>query len=223
MALGNALETIASLEYRSGLQFADESALDLLPGRLRLGTGGSTNAPIHLCGRASSCRSQSLKRLRRAGAKQHFDEPEVGEVPVQAGRRSLARFLDRMEREFEGYPPGLANALADPLRKHQVMTVARAEIAAGLGDAYDRATRPKLLETDAEVQVPLEVERSQVDIRGIVEPGSGTQRPWGALANRLSLFCSCSRKRCAHSADAATGRSSTILSPKPASATGVWW
>ena len=78
-------------------------------------------------------------------------------------------------RKFQRDAARVANALLDALGQHQVMAIAGREIAAGLRDADDRPVALQLLERQAVVQVLLEVQRRQVRIRRVVEPGSRSQ------------------------------------------------
>ena len=108
-------------------------------------------------------------------AVQRFDQAEIGEVAVQPRGRALAGFLDRMDREFQHDAARLAHALAHPLRQHQMVAVARGQVAARLRDADDRLARAQLVQAEAEVQIALQIQRRHVDIVRIVEPGAGPQ------------------------------------------------
>jgi len=55
------------------------------------------------------------------------------------------------------YASSLADAIAEPFRKNEMMPVARAEVRAGLGNTDDRAATAQLLQAQPEVQVPLEI------------------------------------------------------------------
>jgi hypothetical protein len=70
-----------------------------------------------------------------------FDQAQIGEVAVKAGGRALAGFLDRVDREFERDAAHFANALAHALCQHQMVAVARGQVAACLGNPDDRAAR----------------------------------------------------------------------------------
>ena len=52
----------------------------------------------------------------------------------------------------------------------EVMTVAGGEVAAGLGDADDRAARLQLFARHAVVHEALDIERGHVRVSGVVEP-----------------------------------------------------
>ncbi len=104
-------------------------------------------------------------------AVQDLDQAEIGQVAVEAGRRTLARLLDRMHRKLERDASRLADSRPHPLGEHDVMAVAGREVRAGLGDPDDGLARLQLLDRQAEVQVTLQIERRHVRVRGIVEPG----------------------------------------------------
>jgi hypothetical protein len=89
------------------------------------------------------------------------------QVAIQPRGRALAGFLDRVRAEFERDAAGVANPLAHALGKLEMMAVARREIAAGLGDADDRPARLDLFETDAEIEIALDIERRHVRIGGL--------------------------------------------------------
>ncbi len=104
-----------------------------------------------------------------------FDQRDIGEVAVERGGRALAGFLDRVDGEFERDPARLADAFADPLGEDEVVPVARAQVAAGLGDADDRLAAAQFGEAQAEIEIALEIERGHVDVVGIVEPRAASQ------------------------------------------------
>ena len=108
---------------------------------------------------------------------QHFDQAEIGEVPVERGGRPLAGLLDRMHREFECDAAGGADAVAHPFRKLQMVAVARRQVGAGLRDADDRLAAHDLAAGEAVVEVALEIERGRARIVGIVEPRLRAEAP----------------------------------------------
>ena len=103
-------------------------------------------------------------------AVQHLHERQVGEVAVQRRRRPLARFLDRVDREFQRQAAGGGDAVPHPLRQVEVVAVAGGDVAAGLGDADDRLARLQLAPRQAEIEVALGVERGHARIVRVVEP-----------------------------------------------------
>ena len=107
---------------------------------------------------------------------EHLDEAEVGEVPVEPGGRPLAGFLDRMHRELHRDPACVADAVAHPLGELDVVTVARREVGAGLGDADDRLARLEFLARQPVVEIAFEIERRHVRVARIVEPRARAQR-----------------------------------------------
>jgi hypothetical protein len=60
-----------------------------------------------------------------------------------------------------------------------MVAVARREVAAGLRDADDRATRLQLVARQPVVHEALDIERRHVRMRGIVEPLPAAQAAWG--------------------------------------------
>ena len=112
-----------------------------------------------------------------------LDEAQVSEIAVEAGRGTLAGFLDRMDRKFERDAAGRVNPLLHMLGEDQMMPIARHQIAPGLGDADDRLARLKLLQRNSVVGVALQVERRHVDVIGIVEPGSRAELALGRIAH----------------------------------------
>ena len=105
-------------------------------------------------------------------AVEHLDEPEIGEVAVEARGRALARLLDGMHRKLDGHAARGADAGGDALREHDVMAVAGRKIRARLRDADDGLARLQLLERHAVVQVALQIERRHVGVGRVVEPGA---------------------------------------------------
>jgi hypothetical protein len=108
-------------------------------------------------------------------AVQDFHQPEVAEVAVERGGRTLAGFLDRMHGKLEGNPAGFANALAHAMGEFEMMAVAGREVRARLGNADDRPAGLQLLAREAPVHVALEIERRHVGIVRIGEPLAGPQ------------------------------------------------
>ena len=74
-----------------------------------------------------------------------------------------------------------------PLRQHQMVAVARGQVAARLRDADDRLARAQLVQAEAEVQIALQIERGHVDILGIIEPGATAQLRGRVGHIRLSI------------------------------------
>lgn len=108
-------------------------------------------------------------------AVEHLDQAEIGEVAVKAGGRTLAGFLDRMDREFDGNAAGFADTLAQTMRQFQMMPVARRKIGTRLGDADDRPVGLQFGLAETEIHVALEIKRRHVDIRRVVEPRARTE------------------------------------------------
>jgi len=59
-------------------------------------------------------------------AVENLDQREVLQVAVEHRRRPLARLLDRVDREFERDPTGLADPVADARREKEVVPVCTA-------------------------------------------------------------------------------------------------
>ena len=74
-------------------------------------------------------------------AEQQFDQSEVGQLAVQSRRGSLPCLLDRMNRKLERNAADFPNPVFDTRRKCQMVLVAGSQVAAGLRDSDDRATR----------------------------------------------------------------------------------
>jgi hypothetical protein len=108
-------------------------------------------------------------------AEQDFDQANIGKVSIEAGGGPLSRFLDRMNRKLERNAASLDDARADALGEDEVMTIARAEIAARLGDSHDRLARLQLVQRQTEVHVAFEIEGGHVGIGRVVEPCAGTK------------------------------------------------
>ncbi len=108
-------------------------------------------------------------------AVEHLDQPQIGEVAVERGGRALAGLLDRVRRELERDAAGRADAFAHALGELEVVAVAGRKIRAGLGDADDGLAAGQFLAGEAEIQVPLEVDRRHARVGGIVEPGLRAQ------------------------------------------------
>ena len=135
---------------------------------------------IHRRRRHQACRRGLVAADRQHDAieritEQHFDQAEIGEIAIQARGRTLAGLLNRMHRKLEHDAARFANAFAHALGKHEVMTIAGRQVAAGLRDADDRLARLQLLQRQAEVHVALQIERSHVGVGGIVEPCARAQ------------------------------------------------
>ena len=103
-------------------------------------------------------------------AVKHFDEPEKGEIAVERGGRTLAGFLQRVDRKFHRNAAGLADAVFDAGGELQVMAVARHQVAACLGDADDRLARLQLGTRQAVVEKALQIKRGHPRLGRIVEP-----------------------------------------------------
>ena len=103
-------------------------------------------------------------------AVQHLHQAEIGQVAVQRRRRPLAGFLDRVDREFQRHAARVADAFLHPDGQIDQMAVARRQVAAGLGDADDRAARLQFLAGQPEIEIALQVERGHARIVGVVEP-----------------------------------------------------
>jgi hypothetical protein len=108
-------------------------------------------------------------------AVQHLDQAEVGEVAVKASRGTPSSLLDRVHRELERDPAHVPDAVADALGQNEVVTVARREVGAGLGDPDHGFSGLQLLPCHAPVHVPLDVESGHSRIGRVVEPGLAAQ------------------------------------------------
>src|SRR5262249_22987858 len=102
---------------------------------------------------------------------------EIGEVAVERRGRTLAGFLDRMDRELEGDAAGVVDAFAHARGELEMMAIAGREFRAGLGDAHDRLARCELLLGQPEIEIALEIKRGHARIVGIVEPQLRAQPP----------------------------------------------
>ena len=58
-----------------------------------------------------------------------------------------------MDRELDRDAARLADAFTDSVGQHQMMTVARAEVGTGLGDADDRPAAAQFVDAEAEIQI----------------------------------------------------------------------
>ena len=127
---------------------------------------------------------QRRRGLVAAGGQDHpveriavhrFDQPQIGKVAVQARRRALAGFLNRVDRKFQRDPAHFANTVAHAFGQHHMMAVAGRKVAAGLGNADDRLAAAQFLQAQPEIQIAFQIERCHVDIVGVVEPGATAQ------------------------------------------------
>jgi len=92
-----------------------------------------------------------------------------------------------MNREFQRNAALIADTLLDPAGQIQVVAVAGGEIAAGLGNADDRTPRLQLLPGYPEIQVALDIERGQIGVFRIVEPGLAAEPRAGILGHGAVL------------------------------------
>ena len=111
-----------------------------------------------------------------------LDEAEIGKVTVERRRRALAGLLDRMDGKLDGNAAGVADAVAHARGQVEMVAVAGRQVAAGLGDADDRAAAAQFGERQAEVHVALEIERSHRRVALGVEPFAAAQRALAAVA-----------------------------------------
>ena len=122
-------------------------------------------------------------------AVEHFDEAQIREVPVERRGRAFGGLLERMDREFERDAARLADAVAQVLRKLDMVPVARGEVRAGLRDADDRFARLQILAAQPVVHLAFQIDRRHVGIFGIVEPGARAQFGRGLVGHGLPLRC----------------------------------
>src|SRR6516165_4108428 len=80
-----------------------------------------------------------------------------------------------MHRKFDGDAAGIADSGAHALRQFKMVTIARAQIRAGLSDADDRAAGRQFGPGQSIIEIALEIERGHSRIVGIVEPQLRTQ------------------------------------------------
>src|SRR5690349_857059 len=80
-----------------------------------------------------------------------------------------------MHRKFEGNSARVANAVAHPFGKVQMMAVARNEIAAGLRNPYNGLAALKLFPGKPVIQIALQIERRHSRIAWIVPPGAAAK------------------------------------------------
>ena len=80
-----------------------------------------------------------------------------------------------MDGKFERDAPCLADTVADPLGQNLVVPIAGRQVATRLRYADDRLARAEFLQAEPVIEVALQVERGQIDVRGIVEPGARPQ------------------------------------------------
>ena len=135
----------------------------------------------HDGGNVHTCRSHQTSRrglvatgrehdaVKRITVK-HFDQAKIGKVAIERGGRAFARFLNRMHREFEGNAPRRPNAGAHAFGKLDVMAVAGRKVRTGLRDADDRLAGGELLQSEAVIEIALEIKRRHAGIVGVVEP-----------------------------------------------------
>ena len=137
---------------------------------------------------AAGGQHHAVKRI----AVQHFDQPEVGQVAVERGGGPLGGFLDGMNREFDRYAAGVANAFLHAHRKLEVVAVARRQVTAGLRYADDGlAAVAQFFERQAVIHAAFQIERGHAGIVLIVEPGARAQ-PGLGIRHRCPLRMPCS-------------------------------
>ena len=119
------------------------------------------------------------RRLVAAGREDHaveriamedLHEPQIGEIAIEGGCRPARRFLDRMHREDQRQPPGIADAVAEALDRFQMDPVTGGQIAGRLRDPDHRPPPLELTGGQPRVQKPLEIERRHAGIARVVPP-----------------------------------------------------
>ncbi len=103
-------------------------------------------------------------------AVQHLDKAQVGQVAVQRGGGPLAGFLDGVDGKFHRNAAAIADARLDAVHQEYVDLVAGRDVAAGIGNADDRAFGLQLLAREALVLVAFQIERGHPRVVGVVEP-----------------------------------------------------
>ena len=101
---------------------------------------------------------------------QDFDEPEIGEIAVEGGRRPAAILEDGMNRKLHRHAARVAYALTHARHRFEVHAVAGRQVTAGLRDADDGFAAGELLAREAVVHEALEIQRDHVGMGGVVEP-----------------------------------------------------
>ena len=80
-----------------------------------------------------------------------------------------------MHRDFDHCSAGGNHPIAHPFGQFNVVAIAGAEVAAGLGNANDGLARLQLVSRQTVVEIAFEIERRHLLIVGIVEPLLGSQ------------------------------------------------
>ncbi len=86
---------------------------------------------------------------------QHFDQAKIGKVAIQPGGGTLARFLNGVDRKFDADAASFTDAFAHAFGQNQMVAVAWRQVAAGLGNADNRAARAQFFKAEAEVEITL--------------------------------------------------------------------
>src|SRR3989344_2184255 len=94
-----------------------------------------------------------------------------------------------MDGELHGDPARITNAGLDPLRKFQMMTVARRQVAARLGDTNDRTSRLQLFTGHAVVHVAFDIQGSHVGVGRVIEPLLAAQATSRRITHDAFLSC----------------------------------
>ena len=80
-----------------------------------------------------------------------------------------------MHRNFNHRAAGGNDPIAHPFGQFNMVAIAGAKVAAGLGNANDRLARLQLVACQTVVEIAFEIERCHLLIVGIVEPLLGSQ------------------------------------------------
>ncbi len=84
-----------------------------------------------------------------------------------------------MHREFHRHAARVPNAVAYPLHRIEMHAIAGCEIATRLRDADDGLAAQQLVGGEPVVHEALEIERHEIDVRGVGEPVARAEAAFG--------------------------------------------
>src|SRR5262249_35859401 len=103
-------------------------------------------------------------------AVEDLDQSEIGKVAIQGSSRTLAGFLQRMNRKLEWNSASVTDPGLHALCQDKVMPIARNEVASSLGNPDDRPSRLKFLPRQAVVEETLEVKGGHIRVLRVILP-----------------------------------------------------
>ncbi|GFM87018.1 hypothetical protein PSCICO_24170 [Pseudomonas cichorii] len=131
----------------------------------QVGGGGS-----HQTGRGGLVTASGQHHAIKGITVQNFHQPQIGQVAVQGRSWSTTLLGNRVDGKLHGNATCIPNTSLDPLGEFDVMAVTGCQVAAGLGDADDRAAGLQFIPCQAVVHVAFDIEGGHIGVIGVVEP-----------------------------------------------------